>query len=221
MAHNTKPSIDLYGDDHIGDYDHQPIRPDAFAIPDDEKIVLIAEKFKDIMNIMGLDLSDDSLKGTPLRVAKMYIQESFSGLNPANKPEITLFDNKYKYKQMLIERDIQFYSCCEHHFQPFFGKAHIAYISTGKVIGLSKLNRIVQYYAQRPQVQERLTKQIAKEISQVLKTEDVAVKIDACHLCVASRGIKDTHSSTVTVDYLGAFLNDIQKRNEFLRLLEK
>ena len=221
MAHNNKPTLDLLGDDHIGNYDHQPLRPDAFAIPDDEKIMLIADKFKDIMNIMGMDLTDDSLKGTPLRVAKMYIQESFSGLNPANKPDITLFENKYKYHQMLIERDIQFYSCCEHHFQPFFGKAHVAYISTGKVIGLSKLNRIVQYYAQRPQVQERLTKQIAKEISQVLETDDVAVKIEASHLCVASRGIKDTHSSTVTVDYLGSFLHDIQKRNEFLRLLEK
>jgi len=221
MAHNNKPTFDLLGDDHIGNYDHQPLRPDAFAIPDDEKIMLIADKFKDIMNIMGMDLTDDSLKGTPLRVAKMYIQESFSGLNPANKPDITLFENKYKYHQMLIERDIQFYSCCEHHFQPFFGKAHVAYISTGKVIGLSKLNRIVQYYAQRPQVQERLTKQIAKEISQVLETDDVAVKIEASHLCVASRGIKDTHSSTVTVDYLGSFFHDIQKRNEFLRLLEK
>lgn len=217
----TKTNIDLIGDDHIGNFDLQPLRPDAFLVPDDQKIALIAEKFKDIMDIMGMDLTDDSLKGTPLRVAKMYINEIFSGLNPANKPEITLFENKYKYQQMLIERDIVFYSCCEHHFQPFFGKAHVAYISTGKVIGLSKLNRIVQYYAQRPQVQERLTKQIAKEIATVLETDDVAVKLEAAHLCVSSRGIKDTHSSTVTVDYLGKFASDPQKRNEFLSLLER
>ena len=157
------------------------------------------------MNVMGLDLTDDSLKGTPKRVAKMYIDEIFSGLNPANKPKVALFDNKYQYNQMLVEKNISFYSNCEHHFVPIIGKAHIAYISSGKVIGLSKLNRIVQYYAKRPQVQERLTNQIANELKQILETDDVAVIIDAKHLCVSSRGIKDDTSATVTSYYGGAF----------------
>ncbi|NND09565.1 MAG: GTP cyclohydrolase I FolE, partial [Flavobacteriaceae bacterium] len=156
---------------------------------------------------MGLDLNDDSLKGTPDRVAKMYIEEIFSGLNPANKPKVALFDNKYQYNQMLVEKNITFYSNCEHHFVPIIGKAHVAYISSGKVIGLSKLNRIVQYYAKRPQVQERLTIQIANEIKTVLNTEDVAVIIDAKHLCVSSRGIKDDTSATVTSYYGGKFDN--------------
>ena len=157
------------------------------------------------MDVMGLDLTDDSLKGTPNRVAKMYIDEIFSGLNPANKPKIALFDNKYQYNQMLVEKNITFYSNCEHHFVPIIGKAHVAYISSGKVIGLSKLNRIVQYFAKRPQVQERLTNQIAEELKAVLQTENVAVIIDAKHLCVSSRGIKDDTSATVTSYFGGAF----------------
>jgi len=157
------------------------------------------------MEVMGLDLTDDSLKGTPKRVAKMYIEEIFSGLNPENKPKIALFDNKYKYNQMLVEKNIQFYSNCEHHFVPIFGKVHVAYVSSGKVIGLSKINRIVQYFANRPQVQERLTNQIALELASILETDNIAVIIDAKHLCVASRGIKDDSSATVTSYYGGVF----------------
>jgi len=174
-------------------------------LSDEEKKNKIAILFEEIMDVMGLDLNDDSLKGTPNRVAKMYIDEIFSGLNPENKPKVALFENKYKYNQMLVEKNITFYSNCEHHFVPIIGKAHVAYISSGKVIGLSKLNRIVQYYAKRPQVQERLTNQIAEELKSVLGTEDVAVIIDAKHLCVSSRGIKDETSSTVTAYYGGQF----------------
>jgi len=193
------------GDDHLYTGLRTPMREDAFAISDEEKKEKIAGLFEEIMNVIGLDLTDDSLKGTPKRVAKMYIDEIFSGLNPANKPKIALFDNKYQYNQMLVEKNITFYSNCEHHFVPIIGKAHVAYISSGKVIGLSKLNRIVQYYAKRPQVQERLTNQIAEDLKAILQTEDVAVIIDAKHLCVSSRGVKDDTSSTVTTYYGGAF----------------
>ncbi|MGO4921533.1 GTP cyclohydrolase I FolE [Maribacter sp. IgM3_T14_3] len=193
------------GDDHIYTGLETPMKSDAFKISDEEKKDKIADLFSQIMDVMGLDLEDDSLKGTPNRVAKMYIDEIFSGLNPANKPKVALFDNKYQYNQMLVEKNITFYSNCEHHFVPIIGKAHIAYISSGKVIGLSKLNRIVQYYAKRPQVQERLTNQIAAELRQILETEDVAVIIDAKHLCVSSRGIKDDTSATVTSFYGGVF----------------
>ena len=165
----------------------------------------ISVLFEEIMDVMGLDLTDDSLKGTPDRVAKMYIDEIFSGLNPKNKPKIALFENKYRYNQMVLEKNITFYSNCEHHFVPIIGKAHVAYISSGKVIGLSKLNRIVQYFAKRPQVQERLTNQIANELKTILETEDIAVIIDAKHLCVSSRGIKDDTSATVTAYYGGVF----------------
>jgi GTP cyclohydrolase IA len=209
---------DLIGDEHIGTSAETPIRPDAFWLSDQEKISIIAKHFEQIMHTLGLDLTDDSLRGTPRRVAKMYVKEIFSGLNPDNKPDIALFDNKYKYKQMLVEKNITLYSNCEHHFVPIIGKAHVAYISAGKVIGLSKLNRLVQYYSKRPQVQERLTMQIANELKRVLKTEDVAVVIDATHLCVSSRGIKDTTSSTVTAEYSGAFLNNDTK-NEFLKYI--
>ena len=166
---------------------------------------MITGLFAQIMDVMGLDLADDSLQGTPERVAKMYIDEIYSGLTPANKPKVTLFENKYRYNQMLVEKDITFYSNCEHHFVPIIGKAHVAYISSGKVIGLSKLNRNVQYYAKRPQVQERLTNQIAIELQNVLETQSVAVIIDAKHLCVSSRGIKDDTSATVTSFYGGRF----------------
>ena len=193
------------GDDHIYTGLETPMKSDAYKISDEEKKDKIAGLFSQIMDVMGLDLEDDSLKGTPNRVAKMYIDEIFSGLNPANKPKVALFDNKYQYNQMLVEKNITFYSNCEHHFVPIIGKAHIAYISSGKVIGLSKLNRIVQYYAKRPQVQERLTNQIAAELRQILETEDVAVIIDAKHLCVSSRGIKDDTSATVTSFYGGVF----------------
>lgn len=193
------------GDDHLFTGLETPMKPDAFKLSDDEKKQRIAILFEEIMDVIGLDLTDDSLKGTPKRVAKMYIDEIFSGLNPANKPKVALFDNKYQYNQMLVEKNITFYSNCEHHFVPIIGKAHISYISSGKVIGLSKLNRIVQYYAKRPQVQERLTNQIAEDLKQILGTDDVAVIIDAKHLCVSSRGIKDDTSATVTSFYGGVF----------------
>lgn len=193
------------GDDHLYTGLRTPMKRNAFKLSDAEKKHKIALLFEEIMDVMGLDLTDDSLKGTPERVAKMYIDEIFSGLNPANKPKIALFDNKYQYNQMLVEKNISFYSNCEHHFVPIFGKAHVAYISSGKVIGLSKLNRIVQYYAKRPQVQERLTNQIAEDLKQILGTENVAVIIDAKHLCVSSRGIKDETSATVTSYYGGQF----------------
>lgn len=208
--------IDEMGDQHVMTSIETPMREDAFLLSDEEKIAQIEDKFRDIMNIMGLDLTDDSLQGTPHRVAKMYIKEIFSGLNPENKPAIKLFENKYQYKEMLVERNITFYSNCEHHFVPIIGKAHVAYISNGKVIGLSKLNRIVQFFAKRPQVQERLTIQIAEELKRVMETEDVAVLIDAVHLCVSSRGVQDFNSATVTSSYSGAFNNEAT-RNEFLK----
>lgn len=209
---------DLLGEQHIGTSYDTPLRDDAFDLSEKEKINLIAQHFTKIMEVLGLDLTDDSLRGTPGRVAKMYVKEIFGGLNPANKPQVALFDNKYRYNQMLVEKNITLYSNCEHHFVPIIGKAHIAYISTGKVIGLSKLNRTVQYYAQRPQVQERLTIQIANELKMILETDDVAVVIDAVHLCVASRGIKDIASSTVTAEYSGAFLEK-DRKEEFLRYI--
>jgi GTP cyclohydrolase I len=208
--------IDEMGDQHVMTTIETPMREDAFLLSDEEKIAQIEDKFRDIMNIMGLDLTDDSLQGTPHRVAKMYVKEIFSGLNPANKPAVKLFENKYQYKEMLVERNITFYSNCEHHFVPIIGKAHVAYISNGKVIGLSKLNRIVQFFAKRPQVQERLTIQIAEELKRVMETEDVAVLIDAVHLCVSSRGVQDFNSATVTSSYSGAFNNEAT-RNEFLK----
>ena len=212
-------SFNDIGDDHLFTGLETPMKPDAFLISDEEKKEKIAVLFKEIMDVIGLDLTDDSLKGTPKRVAKMYIEEIFSGLNPNNKPKIALFDNKYQYNQMLVEKNITFYSNCEYHFVPIIGKAHIAYISSGKVIGLSKLNRIVQYYAKRPQVQERLTNQIAEELKNALQTENVAVIIDAKHLCVASRGIKDDTSATVTAYYGGEF-NTPSKINELLNYLK-
>src|SRR5919112_862860 len=194
-------AIDEIGDEHLSTSYETPLREDAFEMDDELKMELIEKHFREIMHVLGLDLTDDSLKGTPRRVAKMYIQEIFSGLNPANKPKVALFENKYKYNEMLVEKDITFFSNCEHHFVPIFGKAHIAYISSGKVIGLSKLNRVVQYFAKRPQVQERMTMQIANELKEMLQTEDVAVLLDAKHLCVSSRGVEDINSATVTAHY--------------------
>lgn len=212
-------TIDEMGDEHVSTSYETPMKKDAFELSDEQKMEKIELHFREIMETLGLDLKDDSLKGTPARVAKMYIREIFSGLNPANKPDITLFENRYQYNQMLVEKDITFYSNCEHHFVPIFGKAHLAYISNGNVIGLSKLNRIVQYFAKRPQVQERMTVQIAKELQKVLKTEDVAVLIDAKHLCVSSRGIQDSSSATVTSFYGGKFKEETTKQ-EFLKYID-
>ena len=221
----TNQSLDLrladdMGDDHIGsNFFDTPISEDAFRVSDEQKINKIEGHFREIMLTLGLDLTDDSLKNTPARVAKMYVNEVFSGLNPKNKPAITLFENKYNYNQMLVEKNISLYSYCEHHFVPIIGKAHVAYISSGKVIGLSKLNRIVQYFAKRPQVQERLSTQIGNELMEILNTEDVAVMIDAKHLCVSSRGVQDIASSTITTFFGGKFKED-STRAEFLKYLE-
>ncbi|MEO1098724.1 MAG: GTP cyclohydrolase I FolE [Bacteroidota bacterium] len=209
---------DDLGDDHVAASYNTPLREDAFEMSDLEKIEKIETHFEEIMNTLGLDLTDDSLKGTPRRVAKMYVQEIFSGLDPDNHPKVTLFDNKYKYDQMLVEKDITFYSNCEHHFVPIYGKVHVAYISTGKVIGLSKINRIVQYYAKRPQVQERLTVQIGEELKKSLNTEHVAIVVDANHMCVASRGVGDTNSKTGTAFFSGKF-EELQTKNEFLNYI--
>lgn len=209
----------IIGDQHAASSYDTPMRKDAFLKTDDEKIGAISWHFEKIMETLGLDLHDDSLKGTPFRVAHMYVKEIFSGLDPARKPYVALFENKYRYSQMLIEKDITFYSNCEHHFVPIVGKVHVAYISSGKVIGLSKINRIVQYYARRPQVQERLTIQIANELKSVLSTADIAVVVDAVHLCVSSRGVQDTQSTTITTHYEGAFLQE-DKKKEFLTLIK-
>lgn len=192
-----------------------PLREDAFNLNEEEKIKIITEHFREIMKTMGLDLEDDSLKGTPARVAKMFIKEAFRGLNPANKPDMKLFDNTYKYNEMLVEKNITVHSYCEHHFVPIVGRAHVGYISNGKVIGLSKINRLVQYYSKRPQVQERLNMQIGLGLQEALGTKDVAVMIDAVHLCVLSRGVNDTNSNTITTYFSGRFKEDKCKK-EFL-----
>jgi GTP cyclohydrolase I len=217
---NIRPlsNDDDHGDDHVSGSAETPLREDAFEVDDDEKIVRIEKHFREIMHILGLDLNDDSLKGTPHRVAKMFVKEAFSGLNPKNRPHARLFENRYNYDQMLVEKDITFFSHCEHHFVPIYGKVHVAYFSTGKVIGLSKINRIVQYFSKRPQVQERLTVQIGKEIEKVLHTSDVGVVIDANHMCVASRGVGDTNSKTGTAYFSGKFREENAKR-EFLNYI--
>jgi len=210
---------DLIGEEHIATSLETPLRADAFEMDDDLKIKRIEKHFTEIMHILGLDLNDDSLAGTPHRVAKMYVKEVFNGLDPANKPEVKLFENKYQYNEMLIEKNITLFSYCEHHFVPIIGKVHVAYISNGQVIGLSKINRLVQYYSKRPQVQERLTNQIAQGLKEALQSDDVAVIIDAVHLCVASRGINDTNSSTVTASYSGKFKNE-KTKSEFFSLIK-
>ncbi|MCB0460825.1 MAG: GTP cyclohydrolase I FolE, partial [Flavobacteriaceae bacterium] len=207
--------VDEIGDDHIGTSAKTPLRSDAFDISDEEKIKSIQQDMASILTTLGMDLTDDSLKGTPLRVAKMFVKEIFGGLNPEKRPKPSTFDNNYKYGEMLVEKNITVYSTCEHHLLPIVGKAHVAYISNGKVIGLSKMNRIVDYYAKRPQVQERLTMQIVQEMQKALGTDDVACVIDAKHLCVNSRGIRDVASSTVTSEFGGKFKEDAVKR-EFL-----
>lgn len=206
------------GNDHVGSAEDTPLRADAFVLEDDEKIKRIEENVREILLTLGMDLDDDSLRGTPRRVAKMYVKEIFGGLHPKRKPKSSTFDNKYKYGEMLVEKNITLYSTCEHHLLPIVGKAHVAYISNGTVVGLSKMNRIVDYYAKRPQVQERLNIQIVKELQEVLGTEDVACVIDAKHLCVNSRGIRDIQSSTVTAEYGGKFKEEAVKR-EFLEYI--
>ena len=211
--------IEEMGDEHKASSVDTPLRADAFDKTDEEKIAAITPHFKAIMEILGMDLRDDSLRGTPLRVAKMYVKELFQGLNPANMPSMTLFENKFQYNEMLVEKNINFYTNCEHHFVPFFGKAHVAYISSGKVIGLSKLNRLVEYFSKRPQVQERLTMQIGKALQTVLQTQDVAVMMDAKHLCVSSRGVKDDSSNTITSFFGGKFQEE-KKKMEFLKYID-
>jgi GTP cyclohydrolase I len=216
---NNAEFQDEIGENHIATSAQNPIRKDAFSISDEEKISLIKKDVETILNTLGIDLTDDSLKGTPNRVAKMFVNELFGGLNPNKKPKASTFENNYKYGEMLVEKNITLYSTCEHHLLPIIGRAHVAYISNGRVIGLSKMNRIVEYYAKRPQVQERLTMQIVQELQIALGTEDVACVIDAKHLCVNSRGIKDIESSTVTSEFGGKFKEE-QTRREFLNYIQ-
>ena len=191
--------IELIGDNHEHFSIETPLKENAFDKSNFEKIKTIENHFRIILDELGLDLNDDSLKGTAYRVAKMYVNEIFGGLDPRNKPKISLFENKYNYNKMLIEKNINLNTTCENHFLPIIGIAHVAYVSSGKVIGLSKLNRIVKYYSDRPQVQERLTTQIYNELITVLDTENVMVVIDAKHLCVTSRGIKDAFDSVLKI----------------------
>jgi GTP cyclohydrolase I len=216
---NNAEFQDEIGDNHIATSAQNPIRKDAFLISDEEKISLIKKDVESILTTLGIDLTDDSLKGTPNRVAKMFVNELFGGLNPNKKPKASTFENNYKYGEMLVEKNITLYSTCEHHLLPIIGRAHVAYISNGRVIGLSKMNRIVEYYAKRPQVQERLTMQIVQELQIALGTQDVACVIDAKHLCVNSRGIKDIESSTVTSEFGGKFKTE-QTRREFLNYIQ-
>jgi len=212
---NNEDFLDEIGDNHFSSNAKNPVRQDAFDLTDDEKIEKIKKDVESILQTLGMDLTDDSIKGTPNRVAKMFVKEIFGGLNPAKQPKASTFENNYKYGEMLVEKNITVYSTCEHHLLPIIGRAHVAYISSGRVIGLSKMNRIVEYYAKRPQVQERLTMQIVQELQKALGTEDVACVIDAKHLCVNSRGIKDIESSTVTSEFGGKF-KDPQTKREFL-----
>ncbi|MHA7843247.1 MAG: GTP cyclohydrolase I FolE [Winogradskyella sp.] len=216
---NDFNDIDALGDNHIGSSSDTPMREDAFELSKEEKIDIIRDDVRHIMETLGLDLTDDSLHGTPNRVAKMFVNEIFGGLDPNKKPSASTFENKYKYGEMLVEKNITVYSTCEHHLLPIVGKAHVAYISNGSVVGLSKMNRIVDYYAKRPQVQERLTIQIVKELQKVLNTQDVACVIDAKHLCVNSRGIRDVDSSTVTSEFGGKF-KEKETRREFLDYIQ-
>ncbi|MFM1878287.1 MAG: hypothetical protein RLZZ241_1153 [Bacteroidota bacterium] len=209
-------SHESLGDDHLSSSEDTPLRDDAFLLSDAEKMDRITQNVRDIMLTLGLDLTDDSLKGTPNRVAKMFVKEIFGGLHPDRRPQSSTFQNKYKYGEMLVEKNIVLYSTCEHHLLPIVGRAHIAYISNGTVVGLSKMNRVVDYYARRPQVQERLNIQIVRELQRVLGTENVACVIDAKHLCVNSRGIRDIDSSTVTAEYGGRFNTEESLRREFL-----
>ena len=219
---NTLTEKDIYeiiGDEHQMTSAETPLRPDAFVRTDEQKRAVIEKHFQIIMEELGLDMTDDSLRGTPHRVAKMFVEEIFSGLDPKNKPKLSVFDNSYHYDKMLVEANITFNSTCEHHFLPIIGKAHIGYVSSGKVIGLSKLNRIVDYYARRPQVQERMIMQIFNELKNALETENVIVVVEATHLCVSSRGIKDESSYTSTIQYGGIF-NEKENRNDFFNMMK-
>lgn len=216
---NNEEFQDEIGDNHISSSAKNPMREDAFDISDDEKIESIKKDVQNILSTLGMDLTDDSLKGTPNRVAKMFVKEIFGGLNPAKKPDASTFENSYKYGEMLVEKNITVYSTCEHHLLPIIGRAHVAYISNGRVVGLSKINRIVEFYSKRPQVQERLTMQIVQELQIALGTQDVACIIDAKHLCVNSRGIKDIESSTVTSEFGGKFKEE-QTRRELLEYIK-
>ncbi|MCL5128638.1 MULTISPECIES: GTP cyclohydrolase I FolE [unclassified Algibacter] len=220
---NNIEEHDALGEDHVGTSSNTPLRNDAFKLSDSEKIDIIKDDVRHIMETLGLDLTDDSLNGTPNRVAKMFVNEIFSGLDPKKKPKASTFDNKYKYGEMLVEKNITVYSTCEHHLLPIVGRAHIAYISNGTVVGLSKMNRVVDYYAKRPQVQERLTIQVVKALQEVLNTDDVACIIDAKHLCVNSRGIRDIESSTVTSEFGGKFKEEATRREllEYIKLETK
>jgi len=220
---NNIEEYDAIGENHIGTSSDTPLRDDAFERSDSEKIELIKADVRHIMETLGLDLTDDSLNGTPNRVAKMFVNEIFSGLDPKKKPKASTFDNKYQYGEMLVEKNITVYSTCEHHLLPIVGRAHIAYISNGTVVGLSKMNRVVDYYAKRPQVQERLTIQVVKELQKVLNTQDVACIIDAKHLCVNSRGIRDIESSTVTSEFGGKFKEEATRREliEYIKMETK
>ncbi|MFQ3180502.1 MAG: GTP cyclohydrolase I [Polaribacter sp.] len=211
--------IEELGENHVATSAENPIRPDAFALSNKEKIVKIEASVKDILHTLGMDLTDDSIQGTPKRVAKAFINEMFMGLDPKNKPKASTFDNNYNYGEMLVEKNIVVYSTCEHHLLPIIGRAHVAYISDGKVIGLSKMNRIVEYFSKRPQVQERLTMQVVQAMQEALGTQDVACVIDAKHLCVNSRGIKDIESSTVTSEFGGKF-KEKETKKEFLQYLQ-
>ncbi|WP_299184873.1 GTP cyclohydrolase I FolE [uncultured Aquimarina sp.] len=219
---NTKNQneIELIGDAHISNSTETPLRADAFDTSDEDKIKNIQHHFAEIMKELGLDLTDDSLSGTPYRFAKMYVKELFYGLNPKNRPKTSIFENKYGYQKMLVEQNINIDSSCEHHFLPIVGTAHVGYIPKDKVIGLSKINRLVDYYAHRPQVQERLCLQILKDLQETLGTEDVIVVIQAKHLCVSSRGIKDKSSFTTTIEYRGKFVEP-DTRKEFFDVINK
>ncbi|WP_024771534.1 GTP cyclohydrolase I FolE [Aquimarina macrocephali] len=216
----NRKKIELIGDAHISNTIETPLREDAFEKSDNEKIENIQHHFSEIMKELGLDLTDDSLSGTPYRVAKMYVKELFYGLNPKNRPKISTFDNKYGYQKMLVEHNITIDSSCEHHFLPIVGTAHVGYIPKNKVVGLSKINRLVDYYSHRPQVQERLCLQILKDLQQTLETKDVIVVVSAKHLCVSSRGIKDKSSFTTTIEYGGQFIEP-SLRNEFFGIIKK
>lgn len=215
----NEEKIEEIGDNHVATSAENPLRADAFDISDNEKIEKIQESVKDILETLGMDLTDDSLQGTPKRVAKAFVNEIFMGLNPANLPKASTFENNYNYGEMLVEKNIVVYSTCEHHLLPIIGRAHVAYISNGNVIGLSKMNRIVEYFSKRPQVQERLTMQIVQAMQEALGTQDVACVVDAKHLCVNSRGIKDIESSTVTSEFGGKF-KEKETRKEFLQYLQ-
>ena len=207
--------LELIDQDHKNFSIETPLRDDAFEMSDDEKISIIQKNVNEILTTLGMDMTDDSLKGTPKRVAKAYVKELFGGLNPKNLPTSSTFDNKYQYGEMLVEKNITVFSTCEHHLLPIYGKAHVAYFAKDRVVGLSKMNRIVDYYSRRPQVQERLNIQIVKALQKILKTDDVACIIDAKHMCVNSRGIRHIDCSTVTGEFGGKFKDKLTKR-EFL-----